>query len=153
MTSRFPGIVRSLWRRLLRRTRKVEGPDVILDLAPGWSVELDRGPGWLFVHVRRPATNDPAGIDLAERVWKLLEQEFGSRLVLELDEIGLLRSHLVGELVRLHKRITSRDGVMRVCGLSDNNYEVLRTSQLHQRFPRFRNREEAVMGYRPTKPR
>ena len=126
---------------------------MILDLAPGWSVELDRGPGWLFVRPHTRMTDDLASIDLANQVWQLLEREFGHRVVLEMDDVGLLRSHLVGELVRLHKRVTSHEGLMRVCGLSDGNYEVLRTTQLHHRFPRYRDREEAVMGQRPTKPR
>ena len=124
-----------------------------LDLAPGWTAELDRGPGWLFVRLQGSTPFDTQGIDLADKVWQLLEQEFGHRLVLELDDVELLRSHLLGELVRLHKRICARDGVMRLSGLSDSNYEVLCSSRLQHRFPRFQNREEAVMGYRPTKPR
>ena len=126
---------------------------MILDLAPGWSVELDRGPGWLFVRLRGEPPYDAQGIGIADRVWKLLEQEFGHRIVLEMDDVELLRSPLIGELVLLHKRVCSRDGLMRLSGLSDSNYEVLRTNRLHHRFPRFRSRSEAVMGYRPSQPR
>ena len=126
---------------------------MILDLAPGCAVELDRGPGWLFVRLQGTSPRDLEGVDFAERIWQLLEQEFGHRVVLELDAIELLQSSLVGELVLLHKRVCTRDGVMRVCGLSDSNYEVLRTNRLHHRFPRFQTREEAVMGNHPKQPR
>ena len=126
---------------------------MILDLAPGWTVELDRGPGWLFVRLRGADLYDAREIDLADRVWGLLEQEFGHRIVLEMDDIDLLRSQLIGELVHLHKLVCSHHGVMRVSGLSDQNYDVLRTNCLHHRFPRFRSRTEAVMGCRPSKPR
>jgi len=126
---------------------------MILDLAPGWTVELDRGPGWLFVRLRDSDLSGAQGIHLADHVWKLLEQEFTHRVVMELDDIDLLRSSLVGELILLHKRVSSRHGVMRVSGLSESNYEVLRTNRLHHRFPRFQNREDAVMGDRPAQPR
>jgi anti-anti-sigma regulatory factor len=83
----------------------------------------------------------------------MLDNEFANRVVLELDDLDLLRSPLVSELLRLYKRVSSRDGVMRICGLSDNNYEVLCTSRLNERFPRYHDREEAVMCSRPAKPR
>jgi anti-anti-sigma factor len=127
---------------------------VHVDLAPGWTVELDRGPDWLFARLHGPTSSDAEGVPLAERLVAMLDNEFVHRIVLELDEIELLRSPLLGELVRLHKRVCSRDGVMRICGLSDSNYEVLRSSRLHDRFPRYTTREEAVLGYRrPNKPR
>jgi hypothetical protein len=42
---------------------------------------------------------------------------------------------------------------MRISGLSEPNQEVLRICQLDSRFPQYPNREDAVMGYRPTQPR
>ena len=124
-----------------------------LDIAPGWSAELDRGPDWLFVRLHGDTPYETEGTELAERVWCLLEQQLAHRIVIELDEIALLRSHLVGELVRLHKRVYAQEGIMRICGLSDSNYDVLRSSRLHNQFPRYQTREEAVMGARPAQPR
>ena len=89
------------------------------ELGSGWAVEIDRGPDWLFVSLRGQAPFDAVGVDLAERVWQLFDQEFVNRLVLEMDRVPMLRSELVGELVRLHSRITSQGGVMRISGLSD----------------------------------
>jgi anti-anti-sigma regulatory factor len=114
---------------------------------------LDRGPDWLFVRLQAEEPYDSQGTALAERVWQLLEQEFAHRLVVEMDDVELLRSHLIGELVLLHKRVCANHGIMRLSGLSDRNYDVLRSSRLHDRFPRYFTREEAVMAYRPTKPR
>jgi anti-anti-sigma factor len=114
---------------------------------------LDRGPDWLFVRLQGEQPYDSQGADLAERVWKLLEQEFAHRLVLDLEDVELLRSSLLGELVLLHKRICSQSGVMRICGLSDANYDVLCSSRLNDRFPRYDTRAEAVLGYRPSHPR
>ena len=122
--------------------------------ARGWDLQIERGPDWLFVRPHRPAGNALETPDLAEQVWTLLEQNFTHRLVLELDDIGHLNSHLVGQLVWLYKRIRTHDGTLRICGLSSRNEEVLRLCRLDGRFPLFETREDAVMGYsRPAQPR
>jgi anti-anti-sigma regulatory factor len=124
----------------------------MLDIAPGWQVAVDRGPDWLFIRLEEAETA-AASNDLAERLWQTIQQHFTYRVVLELDQVGLLHSQLVGQLVLLHKRLHAHDGVLRLCGLSDSNQDVLRTSRLEDRFPQYRNRGEAVNGYRPSKPR
>ena len=129
------------------------GLRMTLELAPGWTSELERGPDWLFVRLHAPHGGDPREAEIADRLWKLLEQQFSRRIVLELDDLPVLRSALIGEIVRLHKRVAAQGGLMRICGLSDANQEVLRTCRLDSRFPQYRNREEAVMGHRPFKPR
>jgi anti-anti-sigma regulatory factor len=83
----------------------------------------------------------------AEQIWSLAEQHFTHRLVLELGEINHLNSELVGQLVWLHKRTHTHDGLLRICQLSDENDEVLHLSRLGGHFPRYGSREDAVMGY------
>jgi anti-anti-sigma factor len=116
-------------------------------------MDLDRGPDWLFVRLRPPAAGINAEFDLAEAVWEKLDQAFCYRLVLELDDVPRLQSWVVGQLVLLHKRICSQGGVMRLCGVSDANHQVLRYCRLHDRFPQYANRTAAVMGQRPVQPR
>ena len=123
------------------------------ELGSGWAVEIDRGPDWLFINLHGQEPFDIAGIDLASRVWQLFDQEFVNRLVLEMEHVPVLRSELVGELVRLHSRITSQGGVMRISGLSDKNFAVLQSCRLQDRFPQYPDRHAAVLGYRPNKPR
>lgn len=122
-------------------------------LAPGWNFSLERGPDWLFVRLNGPQDGDAAGANLAEKLWGLLQQQFTYRLVLELDELAVLRSHLIGQLVLLHQRIDSHGGLLRLCGLSEENQLALRASRLDACFPLYRDREEAVMGHRPNRPR
>jgi anti-anti-sigma factor len=125
----------------------------MLEVLPGWPIEVDRGPNWLFIrlHAAGGAGEDADG--LAESLWDLLQRQFARRLVLELDELSCLRSAFIGELVRLRKRIYSSGGMMRICGLSDSNQEVLRICRLDDCFPHYRNREDAVMGHCPAQPR
>ena len=126
---------------------------MLLELAPEWTTEIDRGPDWLFVRPRPPRQGDTGEIALAEIIWEKLEQSFCHRVVLELDDVTFLRSWMVGELVRLHKRVTTHGGMLRLCGVSAANQDVLRTCRLNDRLPAYRNRTDAVMGYRPPQPR
>jgi anti-anti-sigma factor len=126
---------------------------MLLAVAPEWSVDIDRGPDWLFIRLRPPHHGDTGEIGLAEMIWKKLDQSFCHRVVLELDEVTFLRSWMVGELVKLHKRLASQGGMMRICGLSEANADVLRTCRLGDRFPAYRTRTDAVMGHRPSQPR
>ena len=97
----------------------------MLEVAPGWTIDMERGPDWLYVrlHVDRSCWSEVTG--LAESIWSLLRQQFTHRLVLELDELTCLPSSLMGELVRLYKRIQAHDGLMRLCGLSQTNLDAL----------------------------
>jgi anti-anti-sigma regulatory factor len=127
---------------------------VQVTLARGWNLEVERGPDWLFVRPRRSGASTPGAPSLGEQIWSLLEQSFAHRLVLEMDEVGRLDSQLIGELVWLEDRIVSHEGMMRICGLSSGNQEMLRLCELDGHFPGFRDREAAVMGQpRPKQPR
>jgi len=127
---------------------------VPIPLARGWDLQVERGPEWLFVRphrVDRTAEDSPA---IAEHVWAILEQSFGNRLVLEMGDFDCLDSHLVGELLWLYRKLHARDGMMRICGLSSENQALLKEFRLEERFPPYRNREDAVMnGSRPSQPR
>jgi anti-anti-sigma factor len=124
----------------------------------GWDFEVDRGPDWLFIRPRRLSGVDGnlpgCAANFAEQVWTLLEQQFTHRLVLEVSEIDRLNSELIGQLVWLHKRIHTHDGLMRVCGLTEAHEDVLHACRLSGHFPRYETREDAVMGHaHPRQPR
>jgi anti-anti-sigma factor len=126
---------------------------MLLELAPEWSMDIDRGPDWLFIRLCPPAEGGMSEVPLAAGILEKLDLAFCNRVVLEMDDITFLRSWMVGELVRLHKRLTTRGGMMRICGLSETNRDVLRICRLDDRFPPYRNRTDAVMGHRPPQPR
>lgn len=121
----------------------------------GWKLDVDRGPDWIFVRVE-PAESDDHEIGeftLAERVWSLLEQSFTYRLVLELDQVPILQSYLIAQLVLLAKRIHTHGGILRLCGLSPANREVIQLCRLEGCLQNYNSRGEAVMGSRPMQPR
>ena len=120
----------------------------MLEIAPGWQADVDRGPDWLFVKFRNPGQDASPPATMAERFWELLQQHGVYRLILEMDQIEVLYSFLIGQLVLLHKRISVQGGLMRLCGLSPHNRQVLELCRLDDRFYPYRNREEAVLGHR-----
>lgn len=121
---------------------------MVLDAIPGWTMDLDRGPDWLFVRLRPPRHGDTHEVAMAEALWEMMDQSFTHRLVLEMDDVWLLRSWMIGELVKLHKRVATSGGLLRLCGLNDDNQEVLRLCRLDDRFPQYGCRSDAVRGLR-----
>lgn len=122
-------------------------------LAQGWTWDVERGPDWLFVRLHVDDSDLALESNVADSLWSLLQKHFIYRLVLELDDVPQIRSRLVGQLVLLNQRIHNRDGLLRICGLSDESLGILQASGVAQRLPHFRNREEALMGFRPNRPR
>ncbi len=119
----------------------------------GWQLEVDRGPDWVFVRLRPRDDGEIDDFMLAEKIWEILEQSFTYRLVLELDNVEILRSYLIAQLVLLSKRINSHGGMLRLCGLTSANQEVVHVCRLDGCLPNYDNRGEAVMGHRPVRPR
>ena len=105
----------------------------MLDLAPGWQSDVERGPDWLFIRLHGPQGVSHRGTALAESLWDSINQHFVYRVVLELDAIGPLDSYLVGQLVLLHKLLHTHGGVLRLCNLSHDNQQVLHTLRLDGR--------------------
>ena len=47
---------------------------MLLDLAPEWATEIDRGPDWLFIRLTPPLQGERDEAPLAKMIWqKLLE--------------------------------------------------------------------------------
>ena len=125
----------------------------MLELADGWRLELDFSTEWLFLRLHCHGYDAESSPPLAERAWSIAEQYDINRIVIEVDHETLLDSYLVGQFILLHKRAHLSDGVMRLCDLSPRNYRVIELMQLDDRFPNYLDREHAVMGNRPHKPR
>jgi anti-anti-sigma factor len=126
----------------------------MIAIAPGWDLDVERGPGWLLARLKQPESLADNAPPLADAIWEQLCRHFSYRVVIELDEVPVLNSHLIGQLVKLYKRIREHDGVMRLCGLSSYNLQVLRTCRLEDHFAPYEDRREAVMACSlPRQPR
>ena len=121
----------------------------MIEIASNWILHVDVGPEWLFCRLGKTSHDADPSPPLAERAWKMAEEHHIQRIVVELGPNVALTSHLVGQLVLLHKRCHRAGGVTRICGFDRHAYDVLNVMRLDERFPNYRSREDAVMGYHP----
>jgi anti-anti-sigma factor len=112
----------------------------------GCKFDVDRGPDWLIVKIWALDADPLDPPPLASQFWALAERHFTYRLVLEMDQIKVLNSSLIGQLIQLYKLLSEHDGVLRLCGLSPANRRILHRSALEGHFPAYGTREEAVLG-------
>jgi len=119
----------------------------------GCKLEVQRGPNWLLVRIKCPDT-EKLELPLAEELQALMQKHFIYRVVLELDEIPRLSSSLLEEISRVQEWVKEHDGMLRLCGLSPYNLQVLRAQKSEMQHASFRNRQEAILGqYHPYQPR
>ena len=121
----------------------------MLGVSSGWTVDVERGPDWLFVRLGAPTDGECDVSLLADSVWSVVKQHFVYRVVLECDSLGMFDSAMVAQIVGLHRRLQKQSGVLRLCGLSDRNQEMLKACRLDGLFPQFRSRSQAVLAHRP----
>ena len=127
---------------------------ITAEIAEGWHIDVERGPDCVFVRLHPARTGGIDDFTLAEKIWSVLQQSFTYRVVLEMDCVKALQSYLIAQLVLLSKRIHSHGGMLRLCGLSAANQEVLHMCRLDGCLPAYTNRGDAVMGkQRPLQPR
>jgi anti-anti-sigma factor len=137
--------------RIERRPRARR--DVMLAIAPGWELTIERGPNCLLARVEHHEAGDDAP-RLADELWAQMTRHMTYQVVLELDAVGRLDSYLIGQLIQLYKRVRDHDGMLRLCGLSESDHDVLRQCQLEGLLPSYGGRCDAVMGrHSPVKPR
>ena len=82
-------------------------------LASDWTIDIDRGPDWIFVRLHGPAEGAAEENELAESLWSVMRQHMVHRIVIEMDDVPMLHSYLLGQLIMLHKRVSVEGGVMR----------------------------------------
>src|SRR5437867_4264623 len=106
-------------------------------LGSSWQLQLDRGPNCLLVRLCPELGHGFDESELSERLADLLNQHFTNRLVLEMDQVDLLNSLLLGQLADLSNRVRAQGGMIRLCGLSPFNQSVLHTVRLDRRLPHY----------------
>ena len=123
-----------------------------IDIVEGWGLDVETELDWLCVTVRCQDGHTWETPPLAELIWEIVAQFSTHQLVVELHEVAVLHSLLIGQMVLLHKRITSKGGIMRFAGLSRHNQEALDVAKLGDRFPWYKNRDDAVRNVAAKQP-
>ncbi|MEM6329771.1 MAG: STAS domain-containing protein [Planctomycetota bacterium] len=113
-------------------------------LAYDWSATVGQDEQWLIARLHPGPRPFGDVIGLALPLWAEMERRWATLLVVQMDEVEFLSSSLMGELVRLYKRVAQRDGALRLCGLRPECADALRTCHLHEVLPTYATRHDAV---------
>ncbi len=118
----------------------------MLATVAGYEFDVDRGPDWLWIGVRSLESDSPPAGSFADQLQEVIEKHFVYRVVLDLHRVPELDSELIGQLVQLDRYILSHDGVLRVCGLSEDGRAMMQVCQLDDLCLAYETREEAILG-------
>lgn len=118
----------------------------MLQTVPRYQLDVDRGPNWLLVGVRRATIGRTDPEPFSSRVQSLLEQHLTNRLVVDLHRAGTVTQTLAKELAEIRDWLMVRGGVMRICGPSPHQKEILERHGFGDRFVAYQDLEEAVLG-------
>ena len=119
----------------------------MIELKDGWQLHQDTSPDWLFFHVVAPSHRAMGEPPIAEAVALEVANTGTRRVVMDFSGNVMLFSYLVGQIISLHKRLLMEGGAFRICGLSEENADVLKVLHLNDRLPNYRDRGAAVMGH------
>ena len=118
----------------------------MIELKDGWQLHQDTSADWLFFHLVAPSHRAMGDPPIAEAVAREVSNTGIKRVVMDFGGNVMLFSYLVGQIVSLHKRLLLEGGAFRICGLSEENADVLKVLHLNDRLPNYRDRGAAVMG-------
>ena len=110
------------------------------NIAHGWELREERQDAWLCVTLTPQDGEADATPPVAEAVWEAANRHHVQQLVLELYDLQLLHSYLVGQLVLLARRVHAARGALRLVGLSEQNVQVLRACRLESGFAIYADR-------------
>lgn len=115
-----------------------------IDLDFGWSATLDQQGMWLCVRLHPSGEMPSPGHGLIEKLWAEIERRGARDVVLEMNDVAFFPSILMGELVRLHKRLATHTGRLRICDLQQPCAEALHICRLDLVLPTYRTRYDAL---------
>ena len=117
-----------------------------LPLEYDWQATFSHDGPWCIVRLHPGPRPFGDVVGLVGPLWAELDSRWATLVVIEMDEIEFLSSSLMGELVRLYKRIAQREGALRLCGLRAPCIEALRVCRLDEVLHSAPTREVAIHG-------
>lgn len=72
--------------------------------------------------------------ELGQELYQLIEAEGRKKLVLNFSSVDFLSSAALGVLIKLDKKVKSRQGVLKLCAIRPEIYEVFKITNLNRVF-------------------
>ncbi len=111
-----------------------------------WNLTVERGPACLLVTFCGEIVPVPGDLPLGVYLWQLMQRHFTDRIILDLSAVEQLTGYAVRQLIALARLVNDHDGMMRICGLSDYNLNLLRRYGQRGRLSCYGDHEEALVG-------
>lgn len=87
------------------------------------------------VHFRDQKIIEDLGIqELGQELFHLVEADNRKKLVLNFSSVDFLSSAALGKLITLDKKVKARDGVLKLCNIRPEIYEVFAITRLNRLF-------------------
>ena len=100
------------------------------------------------VHFRDQRIIEDLGIqEMGQELFHLVETEGRNKLVLNFSSVGFLSSAALGKLITLDKKVKTRGGVLKLCGIRPEIYEVFAITRLDRLFDIKEDESEALAAF------
>jgi len=86
--------------------------------------------------------------DIAESLFSLVTDHPGIKLVLSFAQVKHLSSSALGTLIRLNKRIEESQGLLKLCSIKPNLYEIFVITKLNRLFDIYETTDLAVSSFK-----
>jgi anti-sigma B factor antagonist len=87
------------------------------------------------VHFRDPKIIEDLRIqELGQELYQLVETENRKKLVLNFGSVDFLSSAALGVLIKLDKKVKARKGVLKLCNIRPEIFEVFKITNLNRVF-------------------
>lgn len=101
-----------------------------------------------IVHFLQPRILDEEVIDhIGQELVRLVVEQGCRRMVLDFREVAAMATHMLGELLVLHKKLQAAGGRVVMCEFQPSLREVFEVLKLSLVFHLFETREEALSSF------
>ncbi len=105
------------------------------------------------VHFLQPRILDEEVIDhVGHELARLVAEEECRRMVLDFSQVAALATHMLGELLAVHKKMQAAGGRLALCGFQPSLREVFEILKLSSVFHLFETRDQALRSFGPSEP-
>ena len=85
--------------------------------------------------------------ELGQELFRLVETENRKKLVLNFGSVDFLSSAALGKLISLDKKVKSHEGVMKLCNIRPEIYEVFAITKLNRLFDITKDEADALAAF------
>jgi anti-sigma B factor antagonist len=111
-------------------------------------IEIDEGGPVTVVHFCEHRISDLLEIEkLGQELYQLVEQNARRKLVFDFSGVEFFSSAAIGKLISLHGKLKVRGGLMKLCNLRPEIFEVFRVCRLNRVFDIRQDKADAMRSF------